>query len=154
MTEKQILLVKHSWSYVTGHLEDVSALYCKKLAKLMPEFRSLIPDPGKNPEGTHLIISTINQLVSAIPDFQKAEKDILILLTAYADKGITRTDYDSALIAFLFTMEKKLGKKWTNETREAWIFAFSALHQHFISLLQIPITLTSADENFRGWEDH
>jgi hypothetical protein len=55
----------------------------------------------------------------------------------YSDRGITRAFYDSLLVAFLISLEKKIGRRWTAEIREAWIFTFASVHMHLIGQLQL-----------------
>jgi hemoglobin-like flavoprotein len=140
MTEKQILLVKHSWSYVASHLDDLVGTFGKKVAQVSPELKPLLKRVNDE-NGLHSILTTINQVVATLPEFNKAEQQVLLLLAAYAGKGISRENYDAVLIAFLLTLEKKLGKHWSAEIRESWIYCFASIHHHFIRQLQLASTL-------------
>jgi hypothetical protein len=140
MTEKQILLVKHSWSYVSGQLDDLCPLFGKKFVLLCPESKPTIKRLTKE-NRLHDLMMTVNHLVIALPDLVKAEKQLLLLLAAYSDLEISRNYYDSALIAFLMTLEKKLGKNWTLEIRDSWIFVFASVHQHLLRQLRMPAVL-------------
>jgi hemoglobin-like flavoprotein len=140
MNEKQVLLVKHSWSYVAGELDDVSNIFFRKMMQLAPELK---PQLKKLHQEKRLsgIMTTMNHLVASLPEFKKAEKEVLILLAEYADSGISKHNYDTALIAFLTTLEKKLGDKWNTEMRDSWISIFISIHQYFIRKLEMPSTL-------------
>jgi hemoglobin-like flavoprotein len=127
MTEKQVLLVKHSWSYQTGQLETLGTLFTKKLIALNPELKVTL----KRTVGelrTHSLMLALNQIVAALPNLRKAHQNIQQIVTEYAALGMTRADYENALIAFLLALEKRLGKNWNGEMREAWIFIFSSLY--------------------------
>jgi hemoglobin-like flavoprotein len=141
MTEKQVLLVKHSWSYVTGQLDDLYPIFNKKLGHLCPELKPLLKRLNKE-KRLAIIMTAINHMVAALPDLQKAEKQLLLALAEYSDLDISRSYYESALIAFLMTLEKKLGKNWTEEIRDAWIFIFASMHQHLLRQLQLPAVLS------------
>jgi hypothetical protein len=140
MTEKQILLVKHSWSYVSGQLDDLCPLLSKKFILLCPESKPMIRRLTKE-NRLHDFMMTVNHLVIALPDLAKAEKQFLLLLAAYSDLEISRNYYDSALIAFLMMLEKKLGRNWSLEIRDSWVFVFASVHQHLLRQLQLPSVL-------------
>jgi hemoglobin-like flavoprotein len=127
MTERQVLLVKHSWSYQTGQLENLSTLFTKKLLALNPELK-LMMRRTVGESGAYSLMIVLNQVVASLPNLPKAHQSIQLIVAQYAALGITRADYENALIAFLLVLEKRLGKNWTDETREAWIFIFSSLY--------------------------
>lgn len=136
MTEKQILLIKHSWSYVAAQTEDLAYSIAKKLSKHMPELRSQLKELTDNEQVQ--IMSALNHLVVSLPAFQKADQKIFHLLADHVDKGITREFYDAGLTSFLMTMEKKLGAAWTKDMYEAWIILFASVHLHLLSHFQLP----------------
>ena len=136
MTDRQILLVKHSWSYVASQRDDVCKSLKKNLAFLCPEIKSVIKKLDREKRMAGLMVS-VNQLVVALPDLQKAEKEFLLMLAEYADAGISKSYYDSAVIAFLMTLEKKIGRNWTQEMRDSWIFIFVTMHQQILRQLQL-----------------
>lgn len=140
MSESQSFLVRNSWNLVSGELEDLSAIFVKQLSQLKPELKPLLK---KLLAEQRLLktVSTIDHLVNSLSDLRRAEKNVLLLIASYSDMRITREDYDIALIAFLMTLEKKIGRKWTLETRDAWIFTFVTIYQHFVKQLDKPITL-------------
>jgi hypothetical protein len=140
MTEKHVLLVKHSWSYVAGQPDELCAVFSKKLLHLCPELKPLIKRLNKE-NRLPAFMMVINQLVVALPDLLKTERHLLTLFAEYSDLEIPRDYYDSGLIAFLMALEKKLGKNWTSEMRESWIFIFSSVHQHLLRQLQLPAVL-------------
>ncbi len=131
MTEKQVLIVKHSWSYVANQLDDTSALFCKNLFRLLPDLKPILKKRDQE-KGANEIMDTVNRIVTTLPDFSKVEKEIRIMQTEYANLGITPSDYDSALFAFLMTLEKKTSKIWSNEARDSWVFAFASVRQYLI----------------------
>jgi hemoglobin-like flavoprotein len=139
MTDKQVLLVKHSWSYVASQLDQVSSLFVKKLLQLHPDLKSTLK--SIRPDALPKLMQTVHHLVASLPDFKKAEKELLLLTAEYSNQGITKDIYDSILICFLITLEKKIGKNWSAEIREAWIFVLASTHMHLISQLQPPALL-------------
>lgn len=131
MTEKHVLLVKHSWSYVAGELDALGALFMKNLIRLRPEHKPIFRKLD-NEKGITVLMQTIHHLVASLPSIPKAEKDLKSLLTEYSGFSLDRSHYDDALIAFLMTVEKKLGKRWNSEMCEAWVFLFAYTYQHVV----------------------
>jgi hypothetical protein len=140
MTEKHVLLVKLSWSYVAGQHDDLCPVFSKKLIQLCPELKSLIKRLNKE-NRLPVFMMSVHQLVTALPDLVKTEKHLLLLFAEYSDLEISRTYYDCALIAFLMSLEKKLGRNWSPEMRESWIFIFATAHQHLLRQIQLPAVL-------------
>ncbi len=135
MTEKDILLVKHSWTYIASQSESVADSFLKNLKRLNPEQRELYKIPER--EGSHrLLFNTLHRLVVALPALTRSEGELKDLARQFSNFGLTRTDYDNATIAFLITMEKKLGKVFSQEIRESWVVLFATLAR------QIPKSFT------------
>lgn len=129
MTERQMLIVKHSWSYVANQLDDTHALFIKNLLHLLPHLEPILKKINQERESNE-IMEIINHLVITLPDFSKVENEIRTVLIEYTDLGITPSGYDSALLAFLMTLEEKAPNVWSNEAREAWVFAFASANQY------------------------
>jgi hemoglobin-like flavoprotein len=118
---------------VANQLDDTNALFCKNLLRLLPDLKSILKKRNQE-KGASEIMGTVNRIVTTLPDFSKVEMEIRMIQREFEDLGITRSDYDSALFAFLMTLEKKTPKIWSNEARESWIFAFASIHQHLSRL--------------------
>jgi hemoglobin-like flavoprotein len=127
MNEKQVLIVKHSWSYVSNRLDDTQALFIKNLYRLLPDIKPT--QTKRNGEDkSDEIIRVIHRIVATLPTF--SDIDMQKMKTEYASLGIAPADYDSALFAFLMTLEKKASKTWNDEVRESWVFVFASMRQH------------------------
>ncbi|MFM9837459.1 MAG: hypothetical protein ACKVOQ_04300 [Cyclobacteriaceae bacterium] len=129
MTEKQVLIVKHSWSYVANQLDDTNVLFCKNLLRLLPDLKPILKKREQEKSASE-IMSTINRIVTSLPDFSKVETEIRTIQMEYASLGMTPSDYDSAMFAFLITLEKKTTKVWSNEARDSWVFVFASIKQY------------------------
>jgi hypothetical protein len=127
MTEKQILLVRQSWEQVAGQREKTAALFSKKLELVTGQ---RLPLKKVWPEAFYDIIVTLHHLVISLPEVHKAENTIMHLLQRCKREGMTAADYNNALVAFLLTLEKKLGRNWSPEVRDSWVFVLaSTYHQ-------------------------
>jgi hypothetical protein len=124
MTEKQVLLIKYSWSYVADKEDELANMFRKKIGQITP---SLKPAFRSSDAGALPIIRLIHHLVSDLPDAIKAETRLGALWKEYELAGISRSHDENALIALLLVLEKKLGKRWSMEIKEAWIFVFTSL---------------------------
>jgi hemoglobin-like flavoprotein len=133
MTEKQVLIVKHSWSYVANQLDDTNALFCKNLLRLLPDIKPIL-EKRTQEKGANEIMYIVNRIVTTLPDFSKVETEIRMMQKEFETLGITRSDYDSALSAFLMTLEKNTYKIWSLETRDSWVFVFASITQHIRKL--------------------
>jgi hemoglobin-like flavoprotein len=137
MNEKQIQLIQSSWAQLANQPEDLSDHFYKNLVNYLPERKAdlrLI----KQEKGFDQLIRSINLLVTQLPEFCKVEDEFSRLVHEFTLKGITQSDYATALIAFLNTLEEKLKKTWTTEMGETWIFTFASFHQHLSRKLKDP----------------
>ena len=135
MDEKQILVVKHSWSYVVGHKEEFCDSLCKHIIFLEAELAPLITTL-KSDDKIAGIIDTIHTIVLSLPDFRQAEKEVLTFAAECSHKSITQEVYETGVVALIMTLEKKV-TNWDPEFSEAWIFLFASLHLHFIEKLKV-----------------
>lgn len=129
MNEKQILLVKNSWNHVVNQLDEANALFIKNLVRLSPSLKPIFKKVNQESRSCE-IMETINHIVATLPHFSKAENEIRNMQREYANLGITPSDYDSALFAFLMTLEKKSAKEWCSDTRDSWTFTFASVKQY------------------------
>jgi hemoglobin-like flavoprotein len=129
MNEKQVLIVKHSWSCVVNQLDETNALFCKNLLRLLPDIKPILKKRNKE-KGVNEIKGAVNRIVTTLPDFSKVETETRMMQKEFQDLGITRSNYETALFAFLMTLEKKTSKIWCNEASDSWVFVFASIAQH------------------------
>ncbi len=129
MTEKQIQLVQSSWAQLANRQEDLSDHFYKNLINYLPERKSDLKKIRQE-KGLESIIKSVDRLVAHLPDFSRVENEFSQLVDEYNTKGVSKSDYATALVAFLNTLEEKLSKIWTPELAESWIFTFASFHQH------------------------
>lgn len=129
MTEKQIQLIQSSWNHLANRQEDLSDHFYKSLANYLPDHKADLKKIRQD-KGFDKVIEAIHHLVSNLPEFSRVESEFFTLADLFVVKGIGKTNYATALVAFLNTLEEKLKKIWTPELAECWIFTFASLYQH------------------------
>ncbi|NOS94155.1 MAG: hypothetical protein HOP30_19735 [Cyclobacteriaceae bacterium] len=135
MNEKQIQLIQSSWKHLANRQEDLSDHFYKNLTNYLPERKADLKKI-KQDKGFDKVIEAIHHLVSNLPEFNRVESEFSMLVDQFVVKGISQTDYATALVAFLHTLEESLKKIWTPELAECWIFAFASFHQHLSRKLE------------------
>jgi hemoglobin-like flavoprotein len=131
MTEKQILLVKHSWSYLAGQLDDVTIVFAKNIIALDPTLKPLTQQLTIENKLREVLI-TVNDFVACLPNFERAEKKVLLLITNFSNFNVTRKSYDIAILAFLQALHKMLGETWDQEIHDAWLTALTSMQKHLL----------------------
>jgi hemoglobin-like flavoprotein len=128
MNEKQILLIKHSWSYAAGNAERVNQNMFKHLSQLEPETKSVFDSSARL--NSQQFSSIINLIVLKFQKPAELCKDLKALAEKHPELQLMAMYYDSLVIAFLMTMKKMLGDVWTNEVSDAWAMAFATINHN------------------------
>jgi hemoglobin-like flavoprotein len=136
MTEKQILLVKHSWSYLAGQVDELAIVLARNIILLDPSLKSLIQQLAVEKK-LNDVLATVNDFVASLPDLNKAQPKTLHLISNYSNLNITKKNYDIAVLAFLQSLHKMLGATWDQEIHDAWITALTSMHKHLLDHLQL-----------------
>jgi hemoglobin-like flavoprotein len=131
MTEKQILLVKHSWSYIAGQADEMALVFANNLILLDPGLKPLTQQLITENKLTDMMM-TVNYFVAALPDLQKAENKVLDLIAKYSTLELSEKYYDIAWLAFLQSLHKKLGDTWDQEIHDAWITGLTSMHKYLL----------------------
>jgi hemoglobin-like flavoprotein len=122
LNPRQTLLIKLSWSHLSNRLEEFGETFYRILFDLEPALKPLFKN---DMEGQRAKFSAmVNHIVAHVQHSEKIEGDIQNLGYRHVDYGVKPHHYDMVMIAFLLAMERKLKRKWDNETKEAWTMAF------------------------------
>jgi hemoglobin-like flavoprotein len=122
LNPRQILLIKVSWSYLSGRLEEFGDTFYRILFDLEPSLRAMFKN---NMEAQQEKFSAmVNYIVAHIQHTPGLDPDLRQLGHRHIDYGVAPEHYDTVMIAFLLALEKRLKRKWDNETKEAWTMAF------------------------------
>lgn len=119
MTEHQRALVRSSFLKIIPIAEETSDLFYSRLFEIAPYirpiFRGEMKEQGKKMMTMlEYIVATTDRFEENIPALAKLGKD-------HRRYGVTTGHYDIFASALLWTLERMLGKEFTDEVRNAWV---------------------------------
>jgi hemoglobin-like flavoprotein len=121
LNTRQTLLVKLSWSYFSNRLEEFGDTFYRILFDMEPALRPMFLNDMEVQR--RKFSAMMNHIVWQLTNPNQVKGDIRRLGSRHIDYGVRPEHYDTLMIAFLLTMERKLKSKWDNETKEAWTMA-------------------------------
>jgi hypothetical protein len=127
MNEKQILLVKLSWSNAYRRPEIIEEVFLKKLKDVAPSLRRMMryAPLSKN------FVSNLNFIVLNIQEAHTLKSELNNIIKEYCACGFDRVAFNSMIIAFLLTMKKILGNNWTMEIQNAWVMTIATMSHRY-----------------------
>lgn len=126
MDEKQILLVKVSWSFLNKKPDLFEEIFIKKLLAVCPQ----IGDSRKN-EYFKGISNLINMLVLNIHSFQNTYELLDPFVKKLEIEGCDKHSYNKIVRAFLSSIEKLHGNDWDLDTKTSWVMAITSLSYRY-----------------------
>lgn len=136
MTDRQLLIIKSTWSSLMTHPQEVGEVFYHLLFEMDPLLRPLFKNDVDLQ--TRKFISMMTVFVSKL----QHEAELMETLQALADRhvgyGAKATDYATVGQALLVTLEKGLGDHWNLETQQAWEQMYQAVADTMIAAAQNP----------------
>ncbi|RAV99089.1 globin domain-containing protein [Pseudochryseolinea flava] len=130
MTERQILLVKNSWSYVIVKSEEAGQLFYHRLFEIAPELKSLFKSEPKGQ--SRKLINMVTLMVSKLQKLDEIQGEIKSLATRHHKYGVDPAYYRIVGAAFLWTLQQGLKDKWNEELEEAWVDMYAVISNAMI----------------------
>lgn len=130
MTERQILLVKNSWSYAIVRSEEAGLLFYDRLFEIAPELKSLFKTEPR--DQARKLISMVTLMVSNLQKLGEIMDEIKSLAIRHRKYGVDPAYYRIVGAAFLWTLQQGLKEKWTEELEEAWADAYTIISDTMI----------------------
>ena len=125
MTEEELYLVRSSWAKVQPISALAAELFYRRLFEIAPDvkglFRADMGDQGRR------LMAMIDTAVQGLDRFDELLPALQALGKRHAGYGVKDADYDAVATALLWTLEKGLGKAFTEDVRQAWVSAYSAV---------------------------
>ncbi|WP_417669513.1 globin family protein [Roseibium sp.] len=125
MTPDQIQLVQTSFAKVAPIAEDAAALFYGQLFEIAPEvkplFKSDLSEQGRK------LMTTLGVVVNGLTNLEAVLPAARALAVKHVDYGVKAEHYTPVGEALIWTLEKGLGEAFTEETKTAWIAAYTAL---------------------------
>ena len=125
MTERQILLVKNSWSYVIVNSEAAGELFYSRLFEVAPAVRPMFK--GDTKEQARKLMNMVTLIVSKLQKLDDIMAEIKGLAQRHGKYGAQPAHYKVVGECLVWTLRQGLGDKWNKETEDAWITVYSIL---------------------------
>ncbi|QHT67514.1 hemin receptor [Rhodocytophaga rosea] len=136
MTDRQILLVKHSWSFVIIRSEEAGELFYNKLFELHPELRPMFKNDlvfqAKK------LIAMVTVMITKLQKMDDIMPEIHALAQRHVGYGTRPEHYAVVGKALVWMLEQGLGNRWTDETRVAWETWYNQLAKAMIEATEQP----------------
>lgn len=125
MNERQIQLVKESWSHVIINAEAAGNLFYQRLFELAPEVRHLFR--GDITSQSRKLMNMISMIVNRLHKLDTLMDDIKMLAGRHDHYGAQPEHYRIVGECLIWTLSTGLSEKWNQETEAAWIDAYTIL---------------------------
>ena len=125
MTERQILLVKNSWSYVIVNADEAGQLFYKHLFEVAPEVKPMFK--GDIKEQARKLMNMVTYIVTKLQKLDEIIDEVRSLAQRHGKYGVKPHYYQIVGTSLLWTLKEGLGDKWNLETEEAWTTVYTFL---------------------------
>jgi len=125
VTENQILLVKSSWSFIVMNPVAAGQLFYERLFEVAPGVRHLFKGDIKHQ--ARKLINMVTLVVTKIDKLDDIIEEVKLLGQRHNRYGAEPAHYQVVGECLLWTLEKGLGDKWNEETRDAWTKIYGIL---------------------------
>ena len=129
ITERQILLVKNSWCCAID-AEKAGKLFYGRLFEVAPDVQHLFP--GDIKFQSRKLMNMVALIVTRLHKLDEIMEEVKSLARRHHRYGAEPAHYQVVGECLLWTLEKVLGDKWNDETREAWTAVYSVLSDAMI----------------------
>lgn len=125
MTPDQIQLVQTSFAKVVPIADDAANLFYGRLFDIAPEvkplFKSDIGEQGRK------LMTTLGVVVNGLKNLETVLPAAQALAVKHVGYGVRAEHYPPVGEALIWTLDQGLGEAFTEDTREAWLTAYTAL---------------------------
>jgi len=125
MTERQILLVKNSWSYVIVNADEAGQLFYKRLFEVAPEIKPMFKTDIK--DQARKLMNMVTYIVTKLQKLDEIMAEVKSLAQRHGKYGVKPHYYQIVGSSLLWTLKEGLGDKWNTETEQAWTAVYTAL---------------------------
>jgi nitric oxide dioxygenase len=130
MTPGQIDLIQASFEKVAPHAELAATMFYGRLFEIAPAVKPLfkgdIKEQGRKLMATlGVVVGSLNNLDAIVP----VAKSLALKHVGY---GVKADDYQPVGAALIWTLREALGEGFNDDTRGAWLAAYTILSQVMI----------------------
>jgi len=130
MTDRQILLVKNSWSYVIVNAEEAGQLFYSRLFEVAPGVRHLFK--GDTKEQAKKLMNMVTLIVTKLQKLDEIMSEVKSLAQRHSKYGAEPAHYAVVGECLIWTLQQGLGNKWNKETEDAWLAVYTILSKAMI----------------------
>ena len=127
MTERQILLVKHSWSYVIVHSEEAGREFYARLFEVAPQVRSMFPNDIRSQ--AKKLMDMVTLMVVKLQKMDVLLEEVRLLAKRHVKYGAYSEHYAVVGECLIWTLRNGLGEKWNAEMEDAWLTLYSKISE-------------------------
>ena len=127
MNQKQIQLVKQSWSYVITRSDEAGELFYSRLFEVAPDLKHLFSEDIKTQ--ARKLMSMVTLIVSKLDKLDMITTDIKSLASRHGRYGAKKEHYAVVGECLVWTLKAGLEgqNRWSEETEEAWLAVYKIL---------------------------
>ncbi len=125
MTPHDIDRVQSSFAKVAPNSQAAAELFYGRLFEIAPQVKPMFKG-DINEQGKKLMM-TLGVVVNGLKDLSSIVPVAQQLAIKHVDYGVEAGHYDLVGEALIWTLGKGLGEDFTDETKQAWVNAYSTL---------------------------
>jgi hemoglobin-like flavoprotein len=134
LSQREILLVKMSWSYVIPLSEEIGVQFYEYLFKEEPSLRNMFGNSIQMQ--SKKLTDTLTFVVVSLMDISSIDSKIEILAQVHDKYEIKKEYYDLVGQAILYTLKVNLQQNWDDETEQAWLKLYTYIADKMICAQQ------------------
>jgi nitric oxide dioxygenase len=125
MTPQQVKLIQDSFAKVAPIADAAASLFYGRLFEIAPEVRPMFK--GDIAEQGRKLMATLALAVNSLEKFDQLKPALTGLAQRHVSYGVRDEHYAPVGAALIWTLQQGLGESFTDETREAWLRAYTAI---------------------------
>lgn len=118
MTERNILIVKTSWSQVIAQPENPAVMFYDQLFTVAPCLKNMFQSDMESQISK--LTDMITYMVTKLQKMDDIQSEISALAKRHAKYGTRPEHYQIVGEVLISTLKQSLGNSWDEQTREAW----------------------------------
>lgn len=126
MKESQITLVQESFKKVAPIADQAAELFYGRLFEIAPQVKPMFANTDIKSQGQKLM-ATLSVAVKGLSDLDSIVPIVQKLGVTHLKYGVKEEHFPIVAEALLWTLEQGLGDAWNDETKSAWVEAYTLL---------------------------
>ena len=119
MTDRNILIIKNTWSYVIIQSDLAGKMFYEKLFELAPALKPMFTSDTE--QQAKKLMDMITFMVTNLQTMEEIQTQIEALAKRHATYGTRVEHYIPVGKALIWVLEQTLGELWDEETEKAWM---------------------------------